>query len=120
MRNLLLLNIGLLLLILISSCSSKGIAVTIENKSGHNIRNVVLSYRGGKKEIKEIKNDKSWSGYVNPNGESHLEIDYIDEQDIKHHSKIDCYFEKNYQGSLEIKIGKNGNLSFKDKIKIKY
>jgi hypothetical protein len=110
----------MLMIFLLSSCSSKGIAVTIENKSGHRVENVVLRYTGGTKEVKEIEDDTSWTGHIDPNGESHLEIDFIDQQNRKHHSKIDTYFEKGYQGMIIITIGQNGKVKFQDEVKIEY
>ena len=120
MRKILLFDIGLLMVLLLSSCSSKGIAVTIENKSGHKVKNIVLRYTGGEKEVKEIKNNTSWTGKINPNGESHLEIDFIYQQNSKHHSEIDTYFEEGYQGRLIITIGQNGEVKFQDDVKTGY
>jgi len=119
MRKILPFDIGLLMVLLLSSCSSKGIAVTIENKSGHKVKNVILRYTGGKKEVKEIKNDTSWTGDIDPNGASHLEIDFIYQQNSRHHS-VDTYFEKGYQGTLIITIGQNGKVKFQDDVETGY
>lgn len=101
--------LSILILILLNSCS-KGIKISLENQTGNIIKNIKIYYSGGIKNVAKIENNSRWEGFINPNSESHIEIDYIDFKNIKHHKKIDCYFENRYNGKLNIKINKNGKI----------
>ena len=119
MQKKILMVLSILTLVLLNSCS-KGVKVSLKNQTGNMIKNIKIHYTGGTKNVAEIKKNSEWKGFINPNGESHIEIDYIDFKNIKHHKNIDCYLENGYKGRLNIKIDKNDAISVTDNINTGY
>jgi hypothetical protein len=78
---------------------------------------VELNYTGGVVRIGNLEPGQSRIVYVNPKGESALELSWSDDTG-GHHQYIDTYIEHNYGGRGEIILLGNAEIKWVDNIKI--
>ncbi|WP_347244394.1 hypothetical protein [Thermogutta sp.] len=99
---------------------ASGVSVTLQNDSGKPIQDVVLSYTGGRTCLPYLAEGSRVTTRINPSGESHLEVDWVDPGGNAYHRVVDCYFERNYSGTLDITIGPAGRITYVDSIEGPY
>ncbi len=99
-----------------SNCNwfAKGIKIELNNFNSTTISNIVVTYSGGNKSLSDLGVGKSHTFIVNPNGDSGLTLEYIDQTGNKIERKIDVYFGKNYSGKITINIEQNNKIEIKD------
>ena len=98
---------------------TRGIYVAITNNTDSVLKNINIFYTGGVINIEELEPNNSYDKYINPTGESDLELEWNDSSRTRQSSTIDVYFEPNYSGSVEITIDPNNQVSCKDKTRIR-
>jgi len=95
---------------------SEGIEVKVSNNSGELITKIKLVYSGGSQVIDSLNDKKGYTVYVNPKTDSHLEIEFLTNQNQKVKEVIDVYFAPNYSGQVFINVGNNFIVSWKDDV----
>ena len=92
-----------------------GVYVAITNNTDSVLKNIQISYTGGKIDIEKMGPYSSYGQYVNPTGESHLELEWHDSSGTRQSSTIEVYFEHNYTGSIKITVDPNNQVSWASK-----
>lgn len=89
----------------VSGCTGTGqIMVAVTNNSGMPIQAVAVRYTGGAAQLGPLKVGERQEAGITPSGESHIELDiYLDNGKVEHR-QVDTYFEKGYQGVVEITL----------------
>jgi hypothetical protein len=102
------------------SCKSAeaGVKVTVNNASGGQITNLQIKFTGGSRSAAKLKPSESFQTKVNPNGSSHLVVEFTDASGKQHSSNVDVYFERNYGGSIQVTIDPGGKVTWKDDVKV--
>jgi len=95
-----------------------GVYVEITNRTGGAVTQVDIAYTGGFVRILELKPNASYGRRVNPDGESHLELVWIDPGGQKRSEKLGLYFERNYRGRVDFTVQPDGTISWTDRISI--
>jgi hypothetical protein len=93
------------------------VRVCITNQSKNIINKVELSYREGTVAIGNLNPGQSQIVYVNPTGESALDINWSDNSGL-HHKKIDTYIEHNYGGYGNIILSENAEVNWISNIRL--
>lgn len=106
------------IIVWITFISTKGVKVSIQNESEQPISNVTLFFTGGEQHIPLIEPFSSQQVSINPDGESSLEISFIDSNNMVFKETIDVYFEHNYKGELYLTIDSNKDVTWKSEISI--
>jgi hypothetical protein len=96
----------------------KGVYVSITNNTQTFLKDVGVTYTGGTVRIKGLKPHESYGKRINPNGESHLELEWYESSGVKQSHTVDVYFEHNYRGSIEISIDPDNRVSWTDKTRL--
>ena len=115
---------GLALVVLLTiglvacKASGRGVTVTVNNASGGEIANLQVKFTGGSKTLPKLKSAESFVTQVNPIGESHLVVEFVDSSGKQHSVKVDVYFEHNYSGTIHVTIGRDGKVTWKDETKV--
>ena len=97
--------------------SDRGIGVRVKNASTADITNLVLRFTGGNKSSPNLKAGQSFDTKLNPDGSSHLVMEFLDSVGKKHSTNVDVYFERNYHGTILITIEPDSNVRWKDETK---
>jgi hypothetical protein len=90
------------------SCHN-GIRVTIKNLSPRPIRSVVLPVTGVSYPLGDISARSSAEAMVKAQGESHLEIEFVDATGKTVRLNAGGYFEPHYHGAIQVSI-KDGKI----------
>ena len=96
---------------------TRGIRVSITNNTNSVLKDVEISYTGGVVHITKLRPNELYSTYINPTGESHLELKWLEPSGKKHFHRIDVYFECDYTGSVTITVDPGYKVSWSDKIR---
>ena len=94
----------------------RGVLVRIIGHVAARIEDLTISHTGGTVNIPSLPIGVTREFYCSPAGESHLLIAFNESGGAKHMKKVDCYFERNYGGSITIHIFPNGKVSWTDSI----
>jgi hypothetical protein len=88
------------------SCStaSCGLTVTVNNASGDEVTDVRLKFSGGSKTASKLMSAASFATKVNPDGSSHLVVEFADASGKQHSANLDVYFERQYKGTIQVTI----------------
>jgi len=92
------------------------IKVLVINHSDKIIEKLKIIYTGGFYMVTKLLPEKSEENSINPESESNIEIEFEYFGGEKIRKTIDCYFEKNYSGSIIITIGNSGDVTWINKI----
>lgn len=118
MKHALMLSCLALATIALVSCGlAVGINARITNSSGGGVTDILLSFTGGEEHVAEIKAGALHKLRLNPRGASSLTLQYTGADGIVHTNKLGLYFEPGYRGRIDIEIGTNGVLTYKDHTK---
>lgn len=98
--------------------SGAGVTVTVKNASGGEITNLQIKFTGGSKSSPKLKPAESFETKVNPNGSSHLVVEFADSSGKQHSAKLDVYFERNYSGTIQVTLEPDGKVTWKDDTKV--
>jgi hypothetical protein len=78
----------------------EGVTVVVENVGAEPMRGVVVHVTGAAYPVGEIATGAKTTVVVNPNGESHVEV----EQSSGQRLVVECYFESGYSGKVTAKV----------------
>lgn len=98
--------------------SGAGVTVIVINTSGGEITNLQIKFTGGSKSSPKLKPAESFETKVNPNGESHIDVEFSDSSGKRHSAKVDVYLERNYSGTIRITLEPGGKVTWKDETKV--
>ena len=100
--------------------SSRGVYVSIANNTQGTLKHVDIAYTGGVIQIAAVEPKTSFGRRINPDSESHLELEWIDSSGVKHSHAVDVYFEHDYRGRIEITVEPADSVSVTDKTRISW
>ena len=87
------------------------------NDSPNILKNIDISYTGGSILIDKLEPHTSFSSKrVNPDGESHLILKWVDKDGKENQNIINVYFEPDYRGTIRITIDPDGKVSWDNHI----
>lgn len=92
----------------------RGVTVVVNNATGDEITDLQIMFRGGRKSSPKLKPDEYFKTKVQSEGESDLDVEYVDSSGKRHSAKIDVYLETNYRGAIYITLEPNGKATWKD------
>jgi hypothetical protein len=98
--------------------SGAGVTVIVNNATGGDITNLQIKFLGGSKSSPKLKSAESFETKVNPNGESHLDVEFADSSGKRHSAKVDVYLERNYSGTIRVTLEPDGKVTWKDETKV--
>jgi hypothetical protein len=101
-----------------SKLLGSGVTVTVKNATGGEITNLQIKFTGGGKYSPNLKPNESFETKVNPNGESHLVVEFSDSLGKHHSANVDVYFERNSGGTIHITLEPNSKVTWKDETKV--
>jgi hypothetical protein len=84
-----------------------GIRVTVLNAGTKPLRSVMLHVTGSSYDLGSIAPGASAEAIVNPNSESHLEVEFEDIDGQVRRLNAGGYFESGYRGTIRVSIGDN-------------
>ena len=88
--------------------ASGGVSVVVQNKGLETISNVKVHVTGNSYLIGSLAPGQAQRIRVTPNGESHVEIEFVDTSHNQHRVVAECYFEKrHYKGTITVDIAGN-------------
>ena len=98
--------------------TNAGVNVTVENASGGEITSLQIRFTGGNKSTPTLKPAESFETKVNPAGESHLVVEFVDSLGKQHSANVDVYLEHNYSGTIHVTLEPDGKVTWKDETKV--
>lgn len=98
--------------------SGAGVTVIVNNATGGDITNLQIKFTGGSKSSPGLKIAESFETKVNPNGESHLDVEFADSSGKRRSAKVDVYMERNYSGTIRVTLEPNGKVTWKEDTKV--
>jgi hypothetical protein len=87
-----------------------GIRISVENTGTMTLKSVVLHVTGASYQLGDISPGDSASTRVNPIGESHLEVEFVDADGQTQRLNAGGYFESGYRGAIRVEI-KDGQIN---------
>lgn len=103
--------------VLLSTCGQTGTRVKIDNQHSAPMKNVVVQFTGGQQELGTVAPNSTAETYINPTGESALDVAYQLGEGTPKKDKIDIYLEPGYGGEIVIFLSQDGKLTWKDHTK---
>lgn len=97
---------------------TRGVDVVLINDGGRPIKDLRILFRGGEEHISRLASGGMHTVKVNPDGESDLGIEFLDSKGTNHKEVLDVYIERNYRGRIIVRIDSEGNLSWKNEVRI--
>lgn len=98
--------------------SGTGVTVIVNNATGGDITNLQIRFTGGSKSSPRLKSAESFEAKVNPNGESHLNVQFADSSGKLHSAEVDVYLERNYSGTIRVTLEPDGKVTWKGETKV--
>lgn len=95
-----------------------GVYVEITNNTDSPLTQIAITYTGGVVRIAELKPKTSSGRRVNPRGESHLVVEWVDSLGHRHSQRVDVYFETNYRGRIDITVEPDNTIVWTDVIRL--
>ncbi len=107
-----------LLMVEVMALRNAGVEILLINDGNTSIKDISIKFTGGTKHVSELPAEAVYKVKINPEGESHLKIEFIDAGGKRHQEIIDIYFERNYRGRITIRVSSPGKVTWKNEIKI--
>jgi len=95
---------------------SRGVIVDVTNEGSAPISNLKISFTGGERTLSKLGAESTHEFRVKPTGESDIIISFLDASGSAHSHGDIVYLEPNYQGRIDIKVDRLGNVTSKDDI----
>ncbi|MCP5048515.1 MAG: hypothetical protein GY940_15200 [bacterium] len=106
-----------LLILPLFHCSS-GVILSFTNNSGQTLRDLEIFYTGGSVSVEKSVPGSTETFKVNPTSESHIEIQFKDQNNKTYKGNVGVYFESGYSGTLDMEIDSFREIKWRDNIKI--
>jgi hypothetical protein len=97
-----------------------GIDVGAANKGDVPIRDVNLRFGRGVKHIPLILPGQSVCVNIQPEGKSGLELEFTQGANDHRHGAVDVYIEQNYAGTILLRVGGDGAVTYWERIKVRW
>ena len=95
---------------------SEGMKVDVTNEGSAPILNLKISFKGGDRTLSKLGVGSTHEFVVKPTGESDITLSFSDASGNSRSQAVDVYLEANYQGRIDIKVDRLGNVTWKDDI----
>jgi hypothetical protein len=95
---------------------SAGAIVNVTNDGPTPVSNLRVSFKGGEKSLAKLDPGRAQMFRVKPSGESDVTLRFVDALGDAHSHNVDVYLEKNYRGTIDVKIDRFGKITWQDKI----
>lgn len=95
---------------------SGGVNVDVTNEGSTPIANLKISFTGSERTLSKLGAGSTHEFRVQPTGESDITISFLDANGSTHSHGDIVYLEPNYQGRVDIKVDRLGNVKSKDDI----
>lgn len=95
-----------------------GVEIVVRNESQVGLESVKVNFTGGSYRIASLQPGGVHRRRVNPSGESHLELLYTLLGEGPRTAVVDTYFERDYEGTIEVRIRSNGGIEFEQDLKV--
>lgn len=82
----------------------RGVDVTVRNGGPSPLKNVVVQVTGNDHSIGDLAVGESRTVRVEPKGESHVELTFVDQRGQEQRLIVGGYFERGYQGTIEVEL----------------
>lgn len=83
---------------------TSGIRVSVENTGTSPLNQVVLHVTGASYNVGDVAPGSSAAARVRPSSESHLEIEYVDDDGNVQRLNAGGYFEPGYRGTIRVSV----------------
>jgi len=97
---------------------ASGVMVDVTNDGSMPVSNLEISFTGGEKTLAKLDPGSTHQFRVEPTGESSVVINFVDALGNSHGEDVDVYLEKNYMGTIAVKIDRFGRIARKDDIRM--
>jgi hypothetical protein len=95
-----------------------GVRVTVRNTGQEMMRDVTVHVTGRAYAIGDLAAGGSRTRRVSPTSESHVEVEFTDEQSRRVRLVAGAYFEPGYRGQIDIEIRDGKVVAVKDEVRI--
>jgi len=95
-----------------------GVYVEITNDTDSPLTQIAITYTGGVVRIPELKPKTSYGRRINPDGDSHLVVEWVDSVGQRHSHYVDVYFEHKYRGRIDISVESGNMIRWTDTTKL--
>jgi len=95
---------------------SSGVMVDVTNDGSAPVSNLEISFTGGEKTLAKLDPGSNHQFRVKPTGDSGVFLSFVDVLGNSHREEVRVYLEKNYQGTIDVKIDQSGKIAWKDEI----
>lgn len=97
---------------------STGVLVNVTNEGSAPVSNLRISFTGGENTWAKLDPGRAQMFRIKPSGESDVTFSFVDALGNAHSQKVDVYFEKNYQGTIDVKIDRVSKITWQDDITV--
>jgi hypothetical protein len=98
--------------------AQRGIRITVLNTGQETVRDMTVYVTGASYPLGDLAPSTSRTCKVSPTSESHVELEFADEQRGRIRLNAGGYFEPGYQGTMEIQVRDGKATRVKDDISI--
>jgi hypothetical protein len=102
----------------IMSCGSRGVEVSVTNKTGSDLHQVALEFTGGVATVPLLHAGETYRTRVRPTGDTHLQLKYIDAGGKEYSDQIGVYFGQGSGGQITLNVLPGGTNTWTDKVKM--
>ena len=95
---------------------AQGVRVVIHNDGTRALGDLKLTYTGGTNSLRDLAPGSSWTSSVVTTGESSLQIEYVNADQLRLRSDVDIYLEPSSVGKVEVHISDSGGLSWSEQV----
>ncbi len=98
--------------------SSSGVTAIVTNGGTAPMRNVRVVVTGHTYSLGDLSAKEMRTVRLEPSGESHIVLTYVDESGGPQSLPVDCYFEPRYSGEIEVDVADGKVIRVSDRISI--
>lgn len=91
-----------------------GVVVRLHNASAGEISDIRIVFEGGAKTARQLQPGKFFKCRISPDGESDLEIEFVNTSGVRQSANLDVYLAQYHRGAIEITIQSDDKVSFED------
>ena len=94
-----------------------GVVVNVTNEGSVPASNLKINFAGGEKTSVKLAAGRAQMFRIKPL-DSGVTLSFVDAQGNLHSQEVDAYLEKNYHGTIDVKIDRFGKITWKDDITV--
>jgi hypothetical protein len=92
-----------------------GVVINVTNDGSMPVSNLRISFNRGENTWAKLDPGRAQMFKIKPS-DSGVVLSFVDALGNLHSQKVDVYLEKNYHGTIDIKIDRSGKITWKDEI----